>query len=156
MNESQSMVRSLVAGVLLVGLGSGCRTVQVSNAQAVGAGTPTDAVEMMLAAAQRQDLQAMSAVWGDEQGMTRDRIDRAELESRTLIMACLLRHDSQQVGEPKLATGGRYLINVDLIQKANSATSTFTVAKSAAGRWLVTAIDLAALQNKGFCPRSGH
>ena len=74
MNESQSMVRALVAGVLLVGLGSGCRTVQVSNAQAVGAGTPTDAVEMMLAAAQRQDLQAMSAVWGDEQGMTRDRI----------------------------------------------------------------------------------
>lgn len=130
-------------------------TGSAGSASNVGASSPKGAVEMMLAGAQVQDLQAMSAVWGDEKGMTRDRIDRDELEKRTLVMACLLRHDTSNVRELQMAPGGRFIIQADLTQKANAAPATFTVAKSSAGRWLVTQIDMVQLQNNGFCPRSG-
>jgi len=152
----ENRVRMFGAAVLCVALVSGCRTVSGNSAQAVGAASPKAAVEMMLAAAQIQDIQALAAVWGDEQGMARDRIDRAELEVRALTMICLLRHDSQKLGEPQQAGGGRYLINVDLTQKTNSATTTFTVARTPAGRWLVHTFELIPLQNKGFCPRPEH
>jgi hypothetical protein len=150
-------VTKLAVMTLLGVLALGCRTVSGNGAggAGVGADSPKGAVEMMLAAAQIQDIQAVSAVWGDEKGMTRDRVDRAELEQRALVMICLLRHDSQKLGEPQQASGGRYHISVDLVQKTNSATTTFMVARSPAGRWLVTTFDPAALQNKGFCPRAG-
>ena len=151
----ESCVRTFAAAVLVTALALGCRTVPVNSGQAVGAADPKGAVEMMLAAAQIQDIQAIAAVWGDEQGMTRDRIDRAELEIRALTLICLLRHDSQKLGEPQQASGGRYLINVDLTQKANAATTTFTVARTPSGRWLVHTFEMVPLQNKGFCPRPG-
>ena len=55
---------------------------------------------LALAAATLQDIQAISAVWGDEKGMTRDRIARDELEKRTLIMICVLGHEKQTIGAP--------------------------------------------------------
>lgn len=152
----ENRVRMFSAALLGVVLASGCRSVAVNSAQLVGAASPKAAVEMMLAAAQIQDIQALAAVWGDEQGMTRDRIGRAELEVRALAMICLLRHDSQKLGEPQQAGGGRYLVNVDLTQKGNAATTTFTLARTAAGRWLVHTFELIPLQNKGFCPRPEH
>ena len=154
-------MKSLAAVVLAVVVSAGCRTVPTNGSSAspstsmVGAGTPRGAVEMMLTAAKMQDIQAMSAVWGDEKGMTRDRVDRTELETRSIGLICLLKHDSEKIGEPQQASGGRFLINADLVQGTNSATTTFTLARSAAGRWLVTTFDVVALQNKGFCKRTG-
>ena len=153
-------MKSLATVVLAVLVSAGCRTVPTNGSSGspstsmVGAGTPRGAVEMMLTAAKMQDIQAMSAVWGDEKGMTRDRVDRNELETRTIGLICLLKHDSEKIGEPQQASGSRFLINVDLVQGTNSATTTFTLARSAAGRWLVTTFDVVALQNKGFCKRT--
>ena len=156
-------VKPFAALVLALVITVGCRTVPVTSvtpappvSTMVGAASPKGAVDMMLAAAKVQDIQALAAVWGDERGMTRDRIDRTELETRSIDLICLLRHDAAQVGEPQQASGGRYLVNVDLTQKGNAATTTFTLARTAAGRWLVHTFELIPLQNKGFCPRPEH
>ena len=154
-------MKSLAAVVMALVVSAGCRTVPMNasstspSTSMVGAATPKGAVEMMLTAAKMQDIQAMSAVWGDEKGMTRDRVDRNELETRSIGLICLLKHESEKIGEPQQASGGRFLINADLVQGSNSATTTFTLARSPAGRWLVTTFDVIALQNKGFCKRTG-
>src|SRR5687767_12054396 len=60
---------------------------------ATGARSSEAAVTQFLAGARAQDLQAMSAVFGDENGPLRDREDRTAMEQRLIIMACHLRHD---------------------------------------------------------------
>lgn len=150
---------SAVVMALTMVVSAGCRTVPMNassvspSTSMVGASTPKGAVEMMLTAAKMQDIQAMSAVWGDEKGMTRDRIDRAQLETRALAMICLLRPDTQKIGEPQQLGGGHFQISADLTQGTNSASTMFTVAQSSAGRWLVSDVAIIPLQNKGFCPR---
>ena len=152
----ETRVKSFAALLLVLAVSAACRTVPANpGAGAVGAASPKGAVEMMLTAAMMQDIQAFSAVWGDEKGMTRDRVDRNELETRSIDLICLLRHDSQKIGEPQQASGGRFLIPTDLVQGTNSATTTFTVARSPAGRWLVNTFEVVPLQNKGFCRRTG-
>ena len=162
-------MKSLAAFLTIAVVSSACRHVPettlsagASNAPSpsnstsmVGASTPKGAVEMMLTAAKMQDIQALSAVWGDEQGMTRDRVDRKELEMRSIDLICLLKHDSEHLGEPAQAAGNRFIIATELVQGTNTATTNFLVARSSAGRWLVTTFDVVALQNKGFCKKTG-
>ncbi len=63
----------------------------------VGSETPRLAVQHFLDAAQNEDLQGLSAYWGDEAGPTRDRFPRQELERRELIMIGMLkRHDKRR------------------------------------------------------------
>jgi hypothetical protein len=118
-----------------------------------GSASPRGAVEQMLNAARNQDLQAISAVWGDENGLTRDRNDRAEIESRTFIIACVLKSDSHTVSAPSPAPNGRMMLTADLKQGNNSGSTRFTTARTKDGRWLVQDVDLPVLQNKGFCAR---
>ena len=153
-------MRTSVSLSLTLLVAAACRTVPatsmsgaLSAAGAVGAVTPTRAVEMMLAAATLQDIQAISAVWGDEKGMTRDRIGRDELEKRTLIMICVLRHEKETIGAPQQLPGNRYLIPVELTQRGKAGSTTFTVSRMADGRWVVSDVNLVALQNTGFCAR---
>lgn len=147
-------MRRFTAIVPVVLVAVGCRTVQMTGGTS-GAGSPKGAVEQMLAAANSQDLQAISAVWGDETGLVRDRTDRTEVESRTFIMACVLKSSSQKVGDPQPDGTGRMILTADLTQGANSATTRFLTAKAKDGRWLVSNVDLPALQNRGFCSRPG-
>ncbi|HVZ48115.1 MAG TPA: hypothetical protein VG916_05000 [Gemmatimonadaceae bacterium] len=145
--------------VLLSCVLAACRTVQVGgNASGPGVGAPsaTAAVEQMLAAARAQDLQAITAVWGDEKGLMRDRTPRDELESRAYIIACVLKSDSQKVGRPAPAGNGHVFVTADLTQGKNAGSIRFEVAPSGGGRWLVTNFDVSVLQNKGFCSRPGE
>jgi hypothetical protein len=109
------------------------------------------AVERMLAGAKAQDLQAVSAVWGNEQGLNRDRMPRAELESRAFIISCVLKSDSAKLSEPTPAGSGRFMVQGDLTQGKNSGSTRFETVKSKDGQWVVSNVDLVALQNKGFC-----
>src|ERR1043166_508656 len=59
----------------------------------VGADDARGAVTAFLSAVEQGDLQALSAVWGDSTGLTRDRTDRTELEKREYLLSCYLRHD---------------------------------------------------------------
>lgn len=143
-------MRRIVLAVSVAAL-AGCRSVPMG--QASGASSPRGAVELMLASAKAQDLQGISSVWGDETGLVRDRLGREEVESRTFIMACVLKSDSQKFGDPIQAGAGRILIQVDLTQGTNSASTRFETARTKDGRWLVANVDLPSLQNKGFCAR---
>ena len=145
-------MRRFVAIVPVVLVAVGCRSVPMAGATA-GSSSAKDAVEQMLIAATAGDLQAISAVWGDETGLVRDRTDRTEVESRTFIMACVLKNNSRKLGEPQPDGTGRMIVNADLTQGTNSGSVRFVTAKTREGRWLVTNVDLPALQNKGFCGR---
>jgi hypothetical protein len=128
---------------------SACRPGAVGG-PAPGAGSTEGAVQAFLNAARAQDLQAMSAVWGNDESPTRERIERQELERRLLIMMCHLRHDESRIGEPQAGEAGRTLRPAELTQGGKSATTTFTLVQNKkSGRWFVEDFELRPLV--GFC-----
>lgn len=139
------MMMAVLATVAL----AGCRAKPVTVAEP-GAGTGTNAVRQFLAAAKAQDLQAMSAVWGNDQSPVRDRVERQELERRLLIMMCHLRHDESRIGDSQPGEAGRLIHPVELERGTQSATSKFTVVKNKeTGRWYVEVFEMEPL--RGFC-----
>ncbi len=137
-------------GILLVALFliGGCRP--KFGGPATGASSSDGAVQQFLFAARAQDLQAMSAVWGDEQGATRDRADRTEMERRLIIVACHLRHDESRIGAALSGENGRTLHRVELTQGAKKATPLFTTVRNGkSGRWFVADLEMMALT--GWC-----
>lgn len=137
------MLKRLTAFVLVAVL-AGCRAGAVgTDPGAVGS---EQAVAQFLAAARAQDLQAMSAVWGNAEAPTRDRVERQELERRLLIMMCHLKHDESRIGPAQVGEAGRILHAVDLKQGAKEAATTFkTVRNTRSGRWYVEEFDIQPL-----------
>ncbi len=136
-------------GLVLVAF-TACRA--VNTGVEPGAASSEQAVQEFLNGAREPDLQAMSAVWGDEAQLTRDRVPRAELEQRLLIMACHLRHTESRIGAAQRGEGGRTVHAVELAQDTKQATVNFTTARNArSGRWFVANIDLTAVRD--FCSR---
>jgi len=110
------------------------------------------AVTQFIAAARAGDLQAMSAVWGNADGLTRDRRDvsRQELERRLLIMICHLKHDESRIGVAQTGEAGRQIHMVELTQGPRTASVTFTAVKARrADRWFVENVDLVPV--RAFC-----
>ena len=135
---------------LFLVLTAACRSAPVGSGPA-GAESQLAAVERFLAAARAKDIKAMSDVWGDEAGPTRDKFATRELERRELIMVCLLQHDQSRISPPSRTEGGRFALMVDLTQGNVKATSKFTVAKGPSDRWYVQDFETVPLQSKGFC-----
>ncbi len=152
--------------ILLLVLVSACRTVPGGNPSsagvassgtssgAAGASSPRGALDLFLSAAKTQDLQALSSVWGDENGAARDRNPRREFEQSQLVLLCLVHNDQAKVGDLRQAENGRFVTSVDMVQGKSKATVSYTVAKTPAGRWFVQSVDTKTLQNSGFCTRS--
>lgn len=132
--------------LVLLGTLAGCRTVSTGNGSATGAAAAEMAVVQFLSAARAQDLQAMSAVWGNSESPTRDRVDRTELERRLIIMACHLRHDESRVGAAQTGEGGRQVYRAELVQGTKNAATNFTAVRNTrSGRWYVEDFDLRPL-----------
>lgn len=131
----------------VVGLGvliAGCRP-PVGGPQA-GAASAEGAVSQMLAAAKKQDLQAVSAVWGNATAPTREMYSREEVEKRVLIMMCHLRHDEFRILTSKAAEGGRMIYDVELKSGTRTALAPFTTVRNAkTGRFFVEDINLQPL-----------
>ena len=102
-----------------------------------GAPAPRLAVEQFLASVRAQDLQAMSLVWGDEQGPARERIERIELEKREIIMQCFFEHDKFRVLGEVGGAQDRRVFRVELTKGANVVVRAFTTAKGPGERWYV-------------------
>jgi hypothetical protein len=118
--------------------------------EATGASSSEAAVRQFLFAAKAQDLQAMSAVWGDTEAPTRERADRTEMERRLIIMTCHLRHDESRIGPPVQAANGSTTHRVELTQGEKKATPMFTAVRNTrSGRWYVSDFDMLAVQS--FC-----
>lgn len=125
----------------------GCRAAAVPTGS-TGAATSTEAVVAFLGAAKAQDLQAISAVWGNEESLTRDRVERQELERRLLIINCHLRHDESRIGVPQMGEAGRTLLSVEILKGDVRATVPFTTVKNARNnRWYVEDVDLRAARD---------
>jgi hypothetical protein len=120
---------------------------------AVGGATPAEALTRFMAAAKAEDLQAVAAVWGDDQGLARDKLSRQELEMRTYIIVKCVRHDSYKVLSEGNAAGGRRVLNVQLTKAAGpprgtlTPISNFTMARGPQGRWFVEIVEMQPLQN---------
>jgi len=121
---------------------------------AAGANSSQEAVMQFLDAARAQDIQAMSAVWGDAEAPARDRLDRQELERRLIIIARTLCHDSATIAAPTSGEGGRMLHRADITKGDRTATVPFTTARNRrTGQWFVEDIDLRPARD--FCSTGG-
>jgi hypothetical protein len=118
----------------------------------VGAATSRGAVEGFLAAVKLADLQGMSALWGNEKGLARDKFSRDELEKRLVIMQCSLNHDRWSFVDeaPRPQTGGRHAWSVSLAKKRVTAKGTMITVQGPGGRWFLEDVpDIAGL--KALC-----
>jgi hypothetical protein len=117
----------------------------------IGAASPKGAVDAFLAAVNAQDLQAMSALWGNDKGLARDRLKREELEKRLIVMQCLIQHDKVSFPEDRarLSAGGKQEFMVELTRGKNTARTKFTAINGPQGRWYVEDVDVAPLRE--FC-----
>jgi hypothetical protein len=109
------------------------------------------AAQAFLDAGKAQDLQALSAVWGNNQGPLRNQISHAELEKRELIMMCFLKHDTDSIGKPAPAAGSRVTFPVTVTQAQVSKATTITTMLGPSSRWYVEKIDLRAIE--AMCQR---
>jgi hypothetical protein len=110
--------------------------------------TPLQALDTFLAAANAQDLQAMSGVWGDKDGSVRDsgKMGREEIEKREIIMMCYLRHDKYRVVSDAPAVDNERVLGVELTKGKTSRTSNFNLATDGS-RWYVRSANLEALRD---------
>ena len=104
-----------------------------------------------MAGVQKQDLQAMSVIWGTTKGAARDQMKRDELEKRLIIIQCMLTHDKWSFAEERarLSTGGRQEFMVSLSQGKTTAKTSFTTVVGPRQRWFVEIVDVVPL--KEFC-----
>ena len=140
---------TLVAVILA---GACQRQVQVSSPTpsssgvgTIGGSTPTEAVTMMLAAAKAEDLQAVGAVWGDPDGLTRDKWPRSEFEMRAFYVVKCLRNDRYQILNEGTAANGRRIAAVQIIKGQVTAQTNFRLVKGKNDRWLVEQAELEPL-----------
>jgi hypothetical protein len=117
----------------------------------VGAASARGVVDAFLTAVNKQDLQAMSGLWGNSNGLARDQLKHDELEKRLIIMQCLLQNDRFRYVEdsPRLSTGGRQDFLLELTRGTNKAQTRFTTVASKGGRYLVEDVDVTKLRE--FC-----
>jgi hypothetical protein len=152
-------VKKLIAALLLV---SACHSspprpapgpAPVVTAGQAGGADAVSAVRGFLAAAKQQDLQAMSAFFGDQEGVARDRIPRDALEKREIIMAMCLRHDSYDIIGDAPGMNGARMLAVNLVRGSESRAVNFEVVPTPDRRWFVRSFDAEKLSNTGFCGR---
>ncbi len=148
------MKKLLVLALALAACGpsSPPATTPSPSSAAYGTSSARGAVEAFLAGVKAGDLQAISMVWGNEDGPVFEREDRQVLEQRELIMICYLKHDSARVldqvpsGQPN-----RPKFNIELTRGDVTRTTTMTTARGPEGRWFVTDADVVAVRD--FCQR---
>jgi hypothetical protein len=114
--------------------------------QPVGAPSAREAVDVFLASARTQDVQAMSAVWGSTQGPAREYSPHEVTEKRLLIMMCFLKHDKSSVGTPSAAAGGRLDYPVTLTQGQITRSTTITTIQGPSSRYYVETFDMKAVE----------
>src|ERR1700712_817993 len=100
-------MKKVIVGVVLLGVLSACKTTTTTTSPTpattsmTGAGTgaadPASALRGFLDAAKAQNIQGLSAYWGDKDGTVRGRLGKVEEEQREIIMVKCLRHERFEV-----------------------------------------------------------
>ena len=115
----------------------------------VGSGTgapdPASAIRGFLDAAKAQNIQGISAYWGDKDGSVRGRFPKAEEEQREIIMVRCLRHDRYDIIADTPAVGGGRTLAVALFRPDKNTTTNFEVVPAVDHRWYVQQVDMEKL-----------
>ena len=94
-------------------------------------------MDMFLAAAQAQDVDAFGRAWGSANGPALGTWSREERERRGFILMKCLRHDRFQVLTETPSTAGERVLLVELHLRDLTASSNFTVVQGPGARWYV-------------------
>jgi hypothetical protein len=148
-------MKKLIVGVVVLSAVAACRsstntvTPTPATTTMVGAGTgapdPASALRGFLDAARAQNIQGISAYWGDKDGSARGRFPKAEEEQREIIMARCLRHDRYDVIGDAPAMGGGRTFAVALSRPGKTVTTNFDVVPASDHRWYVQQVDMEKL-----------
>ena len=149
-------MRKLLIGSLLLTAGACTKrttvvpptTTPTPTTAAASQGTPRQALDTFLSAANAQDLQAMAGVWGDKDGSVRasGKMGREEIEKREIIMMCYLRHDRYRVVSDAPSVDNERVLGVELTKGKISRTSNFNLATDGT-RWYVRSANVEALRD---------
>lgn len=142
-----------IAGLLLLAACSTGTQTAANSGQLTGAATPQLAVEQFLRAVNAKDIQAMSIVFGTNNGPARETMDRTELEKRLIILACYFTHDSARILGEAQGSGGHREVRVEVKKGNMTRQSTFYTIQGPGRRWYVDNMDIAAVRD--FCGNPG-
>ena len=133
-------MKKLLMVLLLVSACKTSTTVIPATSQAPG---PRPALDQFLAAVRAQDLQAMSAAWGNKDGPVRESkiMTRDEVERRELILMCYFKHDKYRVLGEQAAIDNERVMQVELTKGTISRTTNFFLAQGP-DRWYVRSADM--------------
>jgi len=113
---------------------------------AYGALSAESAIGQFLDAANRQDYQLMSHLFGTRDGPAVDRLGRVEVEQRMFVLAALLKHESYSMHPASVSEGeGRRRLAVDMVGTRNGDVTVPFIAAVDGGRWFVEQIETKAL-----------
>ena len=121
---------------LLLILALACRP-KPAGTGVTGAASPKAAVEQFLNSVRAQDLQAMSAIWGNDKGPARDQFPREEVEKRELIMQCYFAHDSFRIVREMDHRPANRTFEVEMKKGNLTRTTMFSTSKGPGSRWYV-------------------
>jgi hypothetical protein len=149
-------MKKLIVGVILLSAVSACSssnkattTPTPATTSSMGAGTgapdPASALRGFMDAAKVQNIQGLSAYWGDKDGTARGRYSPTEEQQREIIMARCLRHDRYDVIGDAPGMGGGRTFAVSLSRPGKSATTNVEVVPASDHRWYVKQVDMEKL-----------
>jgi hypothetical protein len=107
-----------------------------------GAADPMSALRGFMDAAKAQNIQGISAYWGDQDGTARGRFPKTEEEQREIIMARCLRHDRYDVIGDAPGLGGGRTYAISLSRPGRTATTNVDVVPATDHRWYVQKVDM--------------
>ena len=139
--------------VLLFVIACSSATRAGNSGQLTGASAPKLAAEQFLRAVKANDLQAMSTVWGTQNGPARETMERTSMEKREIILVCYLTHDTSRVVAEAQGSEGRRDIRVELKRGNLTRQTTFYTIRGPRDRWYVENVDIAAVRD--FCGNPG-
>jgi hypothetical protein len=143
----------LIAGLLLLTACSSATHSGANSGQLTGGASAQLAVDQFLRAVKSRDLQAMSTIFGTNNGPARETMDRTELEKREIILACYFNNDSYRILGERSGQGGHREVNVELRKGNMTRQSTFYAVRGPGDRWYVDNMDIAAVRD--FCGNPG-
>lgn len=136
---------------LLIVVAAACARTPSMGSSLTGAPTAREAATMFVGAAQAQDLQAMGAVWGTDQGAARDNMERDVLDRRLIILQPCYMHDRAQVLDEQLgSTATERRVRIQLTRANRTKTLEFKVVRGPSNRWYVEDANYEAVQSD-FC-----
>lgn len=143
------MRKKLVALLLIVApVFAACRaSAPMTAGEGGGAPSPKAAAEQFLAAARAQDIQAMSLIWGTENGPARTTVQADQLERRIVSMMCHLRHDRYRLIDETSVLQGQRRLTVELTAGDLTRRTNLVAIPATAGGWYVLSADLEPLRD---------